>query len=104
MYAIVETGGMQFKVQEGDKIKIPKLEAQVGDKVSFDKILLIGEIEKPLIGNPFLKGAKVLGEVLKLAKGEKVTVYKFKKRTKYRRKTGHRQDYCEVKINQIVTT
>jgi large subunit ribosomal protein L21 len=102
MYAIVETGGMQFKVKEGDKIKVPKLPAQEGEKLSFDKVLLIGEKEKPLIGKPFVKGAKVQAEVLKLGKGEKVTVYKFKKRVKYRRKTGHRQEYCEVKINKIV--
>lgn len=102
MYAILESGGLQFKVEEGEKLKIPKLEAKTGEKVTFDKVLLISRDEKePLIGMPYLENAKITAEVLSTGKGEKITVYKFKRRVKYRRKKGHRQEYTEVKINKI---
>jgi large subunit ribosomal protein L21 len=102
MYAIMESGGLQFKVEEGKKLKIPKTEAKPGDKITFDKILLISQDEKePLIGMPYLENARINAEVLSTGKGEKITVYKFKRRVKYRRKTGHRQEYTEVKINKI---
>ena len=102
MYAVIETGGMQFEIKEGEKLKIPKIDAQVGDKISFDKVLLIGKNGESLVGNPYITGAKVEGEVLSFGKGEKVTVFKFKKRVKYRRKKGHRQKFCEVKIDKIM--
>lgn len=100
MYAIVESGGFQFSVKEGEKIRIPKLEAKPKDKITFDKVLLIGG-EKPKIGAPYVGDALVEGEVLSQAKAEKITVFKFKRRVKYRRKKGHRQEYTEVKINKI---
>ncbi|MCJ7497843.1 MAG: 50S ribosomal protein L21 [candidate division Zixibacteria bacterium] len=102
MYAIMESGGLQFKIEEGAKIKIPKLEAKPGDEVVFDKVLLISQEEKePLIGMPYLENAKITAEVLSTGKGKKVLIYKFKKRVKYRRKRGHRQEYTEIKINKI---
>lgn len=78
MYAVLETGGMQLRVQEGEKLKVPKLLAPPKEKVSFDKILLIGG-EKPLIGTPYIKDAKVEAEVLASGKGEKITVFKKKR-------------------------
>lgn len=102
MYAIVESGGFQFNVKEGEKVKLPKLEAKPKDTITFDKVLLIGG-ENPLIGAPYVKDAKVEGEVLAQGKGEKITVFKFKKRVKYRRKRGHRQEYTEVRIDKIHT-
>ena len=100
MYAIVESGGFQFNVQEGEKVRIPRLEAKPKDTITFDKVLLVGG-EKPLIGAPYVNDAKVEGEVLSQGQADKVTVFKFKRRLKYRRKKGHRQQYTEVKINKI---
>jgi large subunit ribosomal protein L21 len=99
MYAIVESGGFQFNVKEGEKIRIPKLEAKPKDKITFDKVLVIGG-EELLIGIPYVKDAKVEGEVLSHRKAEKITVFKFKK-VKYRRKRGHRQEYTEVRVDKI---
>lgn len=102
MYAIMETGGLQFKVREGDKLKIPKLATVEGKEVAFDKVLLISRDEKePLVGKPYLEGAKIEAQVLTIGKGEKILVYKFRRRVKYRRKRGHRQDYTQVLINKI---
>ena len=101
MYAILETGGFQFSVQEGDKIRTPKLQVQPKEKVIFDKVLFIGG-ENPRIGAPYVKDAKVGAEVLGSGKGKKITVFKFKRRLKYRKKTGHRQEYTEVKIEKIL--
>ena len=100
MYAIVESGGFQFNVQEGEKVRIPRLEAKPKDTITFDKVLLVGG-EKSLIGAPYVNDAKVEGEVLSQGQADKVTVFKFKRRLKYRRKKGHRQQYTEVKINKI---
>ncbi|KPL05424.1 MAG: 50S ribosomal protein L21 [candidate division Zixibacteria bacterium SM1_73] len=100
MYAIVESGGFQFNVKEGEKIRIPKLEAKPKDKITFEKVLFIGG-EKPLIGAPYVKDAKVEGEVLSQGKAGKITVFKFKRRVKYRRKRGHRQEYTEIMVDKI---
>lgn len=100
MYAILETGGFQFNVREQEKIRIPKLKSPPKEKVIFDQILFIGG-EKSWIGTPYVKDAKVEAEVLASGKGEKITVFKKKKRVKYRRKKGHRQEYTEVRINKI---
>jgi large subunit ribosomal protein L21 len=101
MYAILETGGFQFTVKEADKVKIPKLCTPNQKEVIFDKILFISG-EKSFIGTPYIKDAKVEAEVVTSGKGEKITVFKKKKRVKYRRTRGHRQEFTEVKINQIV--
>ena len=101
MYAIMETGGLQFNVKEREKLKVPKIEGKSGEKVFFEKVLLISQDGKAMIGTPYLSGAKIEAEVLKQGKGEKVIVYKFKKRVKYRRKTGHRQDFTEIEIKKI---
>jgi large subunit ribosomal protein L21 len=102
MYAIMETGGLQFKVQEGDKLNIPKLTAEQGKEVIFNRVLLISRDEKePLVGKPYLEGAKIEAQVLSIGKGEKILVYKFKRRVKYRRKKGHRQDYTQIMISKI---
>jgi large subunit ribosomal protein L21 len=101
MYAIMETGGLQFNVKEGEKLKVPKIEGKSGEKVSFEKVLLISKDGEAMIGTPYLSGAKIEAEVLEQGKGEKAIVYKFKKRVKYRRKTGHRQDFTEIEIKTI---
>ncbi len=101
MYAVIETGGFQFTVKEGEKLKIPKISAKPKEKISFDKILLISKDNDPIIGTPFIKGAKIEAEVLNHGKDKKIVVFKFKRRVKYRRKKGHRQDFTEVQIKKI---
>jgi large subunit ribosomal protein L21 len=101
MYAIMETGGLQFSVQEGDEIRVPKLNIDPGKSLIFDKILLIGGQEKTLIGTPYVKGAEIRAQVTHQGKSDKVVVFKFKRRVKYRRKKGHRQPYTEVLIKKI---
>lgn len=101
MYAIVESGGFQFSVREGEKVRIPKLEVEPKEKITLDKVLFVGG-EKTLIGKPYIDDAKVVAEVVGSGKAEKITVVKFKKRVKYRRKKGHRQEFTEIKIEKIL--
>lgn len=100
MYAIIETGGKQIKVQAGDSIFVEKLEANEGDTITFDKVLLIGG-EKLSVGAPYLKGATVSAKVEKQGKAKKVVVFKYKPKTNYRKTYGHRQPYTKVKIASI---
>ncbi|SDI58088.1 50S ribosomal protein L21 [Natribacillus halophilus] len=100
MYAIIETGGKQVKVEEGQSIFVEKLPADAGDDVTFDKVLFIGGDEAK-VGAPYVDNAKVAGTVEKNDKGKKIIVYKFKRRKGYRRKQGHRQPYTKVTINSI---
>lgn len=101
MYAIIETGGKQYKVQEGDVIFVEKLDVAEGEAVTFDKVLVIGEDKGIKAGAPFVKGATVDAKVLKNGKNPKIYVYKFKAKKNYRRKTGHRQPYTKVEIGAI---
>ena len=100
MYAIIATGGKQYKVAEGDVVRVEKLEAAEGEKVVFDQVLLIGG-EETVIGSPVVDGAKVSATVTAIGKGEKVVVYKYKRKTGYHKKNGHRQLFTEVKIDKI---
>jgi large subunit ribosomal protein L21 len=102
MYAVLETGGFQFSVKEGDTIKAPKLKVQPKEKVVLDKVLFIGG-EEPKVGSPYVDGAQVEAEVVGSGKEDKVLVYKKKRRTKYRRTRGHRQDFTELRIEKIVS-
>ena len=96
--AIIETGGMQFPITEGETINVPRLDGQVGEKVVFDRVLFAAQGEDKMVGKPTVPDAKVEGEIVAQGRNEKVIVYKYKRRTKYRRKNGHRQDYTRVKI------
>ncbi len=96
--AIIETGGMQFPVAEGNSIDIPLMDGKVGDKVIFDRVLFATKGEDKLVGTPTVPDATVEGEIIAQDREDKVTVFHFKRRTKYRRKTGHRQHYTRVKI------
>jgi large subunit ribosomal protein L21 len=102
MYAVIETGGKQYTVQEGDTIYIEKLEKEEGEKVDFSKVLMLSNDEDFKVGRPFVEGAKVEGIVLEQGKGRKVIVYKYKSKKDYRKKQGHRQPYTKVKIEKIV--
>lgn len=101
MRAIIETDGSQVPVEENTRCKIPKIDAEVGKQVDFDKVLFILKDDKPLIGKPYLEGASVKAEVVSHGKLDKVTVFKFKRRAKYRKKTGHRQEYTEILVKEI---
>ena len=101
MYAVIETGGKQYRVNQGDVIKVEKLTADVGEKVDFDRVLLVGEGSDVKVGSPVVDGASVSGTVVEQDRGRKIIVFKMKRRKGYRRKQGHRQDYTGVQIDKI---
>ncbi|PSL43959.1 LSU ribosomal protein L21P [Salsuginibacillus halophilus] len=100
MYAIVETGGKQVKVEEGQEIYVERLDAEAGDEVTFDNVLFVGG-DDVKVGAPYIEGATVKGKVEKNGKGRKVLVFKFKRRKRYQKKQGHRQPYTKVVIEKI---
>ena len=100
MYAIIATGGKQYRVTKGDVILIEKLDKEVNDVVSFD-VLLIGTDDGITPGTPLVEGAKVEGKVLAQVKGEKIIIFKYKSKKNYRRKNGHRQPYTQIEITEI---
>lgn len=101
MYAIVEVGGMQFKVQKNDEILAPRINAEEGSKIEFDRVLFASDKKKVLVGNPVVEGAKVVAKVLGEARGKKVIVFKKKRRKGYKVKKGHKQPYTRLKIEKI---
>ena len=101
MYAIVATGGKQYRVKEGEKLRVEKLDAEAGDKIELDKVLLVGEGEDVKIGAPYLKGAKVAATVTENGRGDKVKIIKFRRRKHHRKQMGHRQSYTEIEITGI---
>ena len=100
MYAIIATGGKQYRVSEGDKIYIEKIDAEVGSTVSFD-VLLVENNGEVKVGTPVVEGVKVEGKVVAQTRGEKIIVFKYKAKKNYRRKQGHRQPYTKVEITKI---
>ena len=100
MYAVIETGGKQYRVQEGDVITVEKLNAEAGDKVTFDKVLLMSDGKDVKVGTPYLDAA-VSGSVVENGKGKKVIIFKYKAKKDYRKKQGHRQPYTMVKIESL---
>ena len=100
MYAIIETGGKQYTVEAGDKIRVEKLDANEGDVVTFDKVVFVSG-DEPKVGTPYVEGAKVEAKVLAQAKAKKVIVYKYKAKKNERKKNGHRQPYTLVEISGI---
>ncbi len=101
MHAIIETGGKQYKVAEGDTLFIEKLPVEAGEAVTFDKVLAVLDGDKATFGAPVVDGAKVTASVVKNGKGKKVIVFKYKPKKGYRRKQGHRQPYTKVTIGKI---
>ncbi len=103
MFAVIKSGGKQYKVFKDNVIKIEKVEGQPKDEIKFDEVMLIGADQKPLlIGTPFIKGASVTAEILDQVKDGKIIVFKKKRRQNYRRKNGHRQEVSYVKIKDII--
>ncbi len=101
MLAIIKTGGKQYKVKVGDKIKVEKLEGKEGDKITFSEVLFLGDEKSVKVGTPIIKGAKIEGKILKTAKEKKVVGVKFKPKKRYKVKFGHRQTMTEVEITKI---
>lgn len=102
IYAIIEIGGKQYKVAPKQTIEVERLDVPEGDTVELDKVLFIGEDKKTLVGNPIIKGAKVVATSLGETKGEKVIVFRYKSKVRYRSKRGHRQTYTKILVNDIV--
>jgi large subunit ribosomal protein L21 len=101
MYAVIKTGGKQYKVAAGDYLKVEKLDGDVGSKVVIDKILMVADGDNVTIGSPLVAGAKVNATVLSHGKGDKVMIFKFHRRKHYRKTQGHRQSYTEIQIDDI---
>ncbi len=101
VFAVIETGGKQYKVAQGQKLKIEKLETEAGSTVAFDKVLLKGEGENVTVGVPYINGAKVEAKVIEQGRADKVIVFKYHSKTRYRKKKGHRQSFTEVEITSI---
>ncbi|MBO6506684.1 MAG: 50S ribosomal protein L21 [Kordiimonadaceae bacterium] len=104
MFAVVKTGGKQYRVTEGDVLKVEKLDAEVGKKVKLDEVLMIGDDKGVKVGEPLVKGANVTAEVLEQKKDKKITVFKKKRRHNYRRKKGHRQQITVLRVTKIAKT
>ena len=101
MHAIIETGGKQYKVAEGDTLFIEKLNAEAGEAVTFDKVLAVVDGDKATFGTPVVEGAKVDATVVKNGKGKKIRIFKYNPKKGYRRRQGHRQPYTKVTIGKI---
>jgi len=102
VYAIIETGGKQCRVQEGDLIRVEKLDVPEGEKVVLDKVLAVGEGESFLVGTPFVPDAQVVAKVRRQGKGKKIIVFKYKPKKNYRRKRGHRQLFTELLVEEVI--
>lgn len=100
MYAVIRTGGKQYRVTEGQTLRVEKLPGSAGEKVTFGEVLLVGG-DTPKIGQPLVAGASVSAEIKAQDRGPKIVIFKFRRRKNYRRKTGHRQPYTELKITGI---
>jgi large subunit ribosomal protein L21 len=100
MYAVIQTGGKQYRVSEGDTIRVEKLDGDVGSNVEFDHVLMLGG-DKVAVGKPYVDGAKVTAQITGQDRGKKLIVFKMKRRKQHRRKYGHRQYYTELKITGV---
>lgn len=101
MYAVVRTGGKQLRVEPGVAVRVEKLEGSVGDPIELSEVLLLGGDEPARIGTPLIEGAKVIGTITAQGRGKKLTIFKMKRRKGYRRKSGHRQSYTEIRVDKI---
>ena len=102
MYAVIQTGGKQYRVKSGEQVKVELLAAEVGATVSFDRVLMLGEGEGVRVGAPFVNGAAVKATVVAQGRGEKIRIFKLRRRKHYAKTQGHRQGFTEVRIDEIV--
>ncbi len=103
MLAVIKTGGKQYLITSGDKIKIEKIDKKEGSEITFNEVLLLERNKKIEIGTPFIKGVKVLGKIISHGKGKKIIIFKYRAKTRYKKKAGHRQPFTEVEIAKIET-
>ena len=101
MYAVIATGGKQYRVEQGDILRVEKLDAQAGDTIDFDRILMLANGDDVSIGAPYVAGGKVSAEVRSHGRADKIEIVKFRRRKHYRRQMGHRQSYTELVIKEI---
>ena len=101
MYALIEFAGKQFRVEEGDSIKVPYVDGKVGSKVTIDKILYLDDGKNKTVGDPLVKGVKIAGEIESHGRGRKIIVFKFKRRKGYQKKNTHRQEYSMLKVGKL---
>lgn len=102
MYAVIQTGGKQYRVKSGEQVKVELLAAEVGATVSFDRVLMLGEGDGVKVGAPFLDGAAVMATVVAQGRGEKIRIFKMRRRKHFAKTQGHRQGFTEVRIDEIV--
>ncbi len=100
-YAIIETGGKQYKVTEGQTLDVELLHLPEGQSIELDRVLAVGEEGKLTVGNPYIEGSKVVADVQEEVKGKKLIVFKYKRKTRYQKKTGHRQHYTRIQVKSI---
>jgi len=98
MYAVINAGGKQYRVQEGDVLRIERIEGEPGQEIEFDRVLAVGDGQNLAFGNPFVESARVKAKILSQGRGKKVLVFKFKRRKAHRKRMGHRQEYTGVRI------
>ena len=102
MYAIVETGGKQYRVQNGDVLKVELLKGEIGEEIVLDKVLLKGKDDSVEVGKPYIEGASVKTEIVSFGRNDKILVFKYKSKKNERKMHGHRQDYVELRITEII--
>ena len=102
MYAIIRDRGTQYRVEEGQVLQVARMDAEPGSQVELGEVLMIGGGDKAQVGTPLVTGAKVLAQVLGETKGDKIIVFRYKNKKRYRRRTGHRQQYTSISISEIV--
>ncbi len=101
MYAVIKTGGKQYRVSSGEKVKIEQLTADVGSQITIDQVLMVADGDKISIGKPLVEGAKVQATVVNHGRGDKVRIFKLRRRKHYKKQQGHRQNYTEIQVDQI---
>jgi large subunit ribosomal protein L21 len=101
MYAVIKTGGKQYRVAKGDKLKVEKLPVEAGSSVDISDVLMVGDGDKVTVGTPLVDGGKVTATVVSHGRGKKIEIVKFKRRKHHQKRTGHRQDYTELEITDI---
>lgn len=101
MYAVIRSGGKQMRVESGQSVRVERLPGSIGDSVELGEVLLLGGEGETRVGTPLVEGARAMGTITAQARGPKLTIFKMKRRTGYRRKTGHRQAYTEIRVDRI---
>jgi large subunit ribosomal protein L21 len=101
MYAVIKTGGKQYRVTKGDKLKVEKLPVEAGSSVEINDVLMVGDGDRVTVGSPLVDGGKVTATVVSHGRGDKIEIIKFKRRKHHQKRTGHRQDYTEIEITNI---